>query len=105
MCSTLCFGWCSSPLVYHTLSTTVAQYLRQKGVPVLAWIDDFHMTNFRSTKEQAPKQQAKAAQAAVHLALCWFHRADYFMSVKKCVLVPATRLVYLGIVTQSNGCA
>ena len=42
--STLCFVWCPSPLVYHILSTAVAQYLREKGVPTLAWIDDFHIT-------------------------------------------------------------
>ena len=30
-----------------------------------------------------------------------FHKAGYFMSMKKCVLVPTTRIVYLGIVCDA----
>ena len=100
--STLGIGWCPSPLVHNTLWTAVAQHLREKGVPTLAWIDDFHITNFRMTKEECQEQQAKAARAAVRLALCVFYRVGCFMSVKKYVLVPATRMVYLGIACHSD---
>ena len=100
----LCFGWCSSPYIYHTLSEAVGQYLRARDVPVLVWIDDFYLTNFRVSRNSNPEQQAEAALAAVHLALCVFHRAGYFMSVEKCVLNPTTSLVYLGIVCDSAKC-
>ena len=33
-----------------------------------------------------------------------FHKAGYFMSMKKCVLVPTTRIVYLGIVRDAVLC-
>ena len=47
-------------------------------MPVLAWTDDFQLTNVRSTKEQGPEQQAKDARAAVHLALCVFSQSRLF---------------------------
>ena len=37
----LCFGWCESPYIYHTLSSAVAQYLRHLDVPITTWLDDF----------------------------------------------------------------
>lgn len=70
-------------------------------MPTLVWLDDFYLTNFRTTRNENAQQQAKAAEAAVHLALRVIYRAGYFMSVGKCVLQPTTRLVYLGIVCDS----
>lgn len=98
----LCFGWWSSPYIYHSLSLTVARYLRSKGIPVLAWIDDFYITNFSSTQHLAPEQQFEAAQAAAYLALAVFYRAGYFMSIPECVIVPTTRIVFLGVVCDSE---
>lgn len=100
----LCLGWCSSPYFYHTLSSAVGQYLRARDVPVLVWIDDFYLTYPRATREEAQEQQAIPPEAAIHLALCVFHRAGYFMSLEKCVLTPTTRLVYLAIVCYSDKC-
>ena len=40
----LCFGWCSSPYIYHTPSEAVTQCLRGKCIPALAWLDDFCLT-------------------------------------------------------------
>ena len=37
----LCFGWCASPYIYHSLSDAVAQNLRSQDIPTLAWPDDF----------------------------------------------------------------
>ena len=42
----LCFGWCESPYIYHTLSSAVAQYLRHLDVPITTWLDDSWMSNF-----------------------------------------------------------
>ena len=97
----LCFGWCTSPYIYHSLSLAVAQYLRSQDIPVLAWIDDFYLTNFRSTRHLEHKEQFQAAQVASYLAMSVFYRAGYFMSTVKCELIPTTRLVFLGVVCDS----
>ena len=96
------FGWCSSPYIYHTLSSVVGQYLRARDTPVLVWIDDFYLSNFRSTKSGTPQAQFRAAQAATYLALSVFYKAGYFMSASKCVLTPTTRLVFLGVVCDTT---
>ena len=100
----LCFGWCSAPVIYASLSEALARYLRSRGVPVLTWIDDFFLTNFRSTKSLPPVEQFHAAQAAAYLVLEVSHRAGYFISIPKCQLKPTTCLVYLGIVCDSGAC-
>lgn len=38
------------PYLYHTLSVAVVQYLRARDIPVLVWINDFYLCNFRSTR-------------------------------------------------------
>lgn len=100
----LAFGWCSAPVIYASLSEAVARYLRSRDVPVLTWIDDFYLTNFRSTRSLEPDEQFRAAQAASFLALETFYRAGYFISIPKCELTPSTRLVFLGIICDSVQC-
>lgn len=100
----LCFGWCTSPYIYHTLSSAVGAYLRAKGMPCLVWLDDFYITNYRRTKDEPPAEQELAARAALHFALWVFYHAGYFISVKKCILDPTTRLVFLGITCDSLQC-
>ena len=51
--------------------------MREPHVPVLVSIHDFYLTNIRSSRNANPEQQADAARAAVHLALCAFYRAGY----------------------------
>ena len=46
----LCFAWCESPYIYHTLSSAVAQYLRHVDAPITTWLDYFWMSNFQATK-------------------------------------------------------
>ena len=94
----LCFGWCESPYIYHTLSRAVAQYLRHLDVPITTWLDDFSMSNFQATKTQSPGQQREAAKEVASLALTVFYQCAYFMSIAKCVLEPTTRLVFLDII-------
>ena len=40
------FGFSLSPSCYHTLSEAKAAYLRSKGIPVLAYLDDSWLSNF-----------------------------------------------------------
>ena len=49
MCTTLPFGWNESPVCYHSLSEAKAAYMRSRGVPVLAYIDDAFYANFALT--------------------------------------------------------
>ena len=93
----LCFGWCSAPFIYASLSEAVARYLRSRDVPVLTWIDDFYVTNFRSTRFLEPNQLFVAAQAAASLLLDVLYQAGYFISISKCELTPSTRLVFLAL--------
>ena len=97
----LCFGWCSEPFIYASLSEAVARYLRSQDVPVLTWINNFYVTNFRSTRLRAPNQQFVAAQAAASLVLDVLYQAGYFISISKCELTPSTRLVFLGIICDT----
>ena len=82
----LCFGWCESPYIYHTLSSAVAQYLRHLDAPITTWLDDFWASNFQATKTQSPAQQREAAREVASLALIVFYQCGCFMSITKCVL-------------------
>lgn len=98
----LAFGWCSAPFIYASLSEAVARYLRARDIPVLTWIDDFYLTNFRSTRMLSYDEQFSAAQTTACIALEVFYRAGYFISLKKCELIPTTSLVFLGIICDSD---
>ena len=100
----LCFVWCSAPFIYASLLKAVARYLRSRDVPVPTWIDDFYVTNFRSTRFLEPNQQFVAAQAPASLVLDVLYQAGYFISISKCELTPSTRLVFLGIICDTAQC-
>lgn len=101
----LCFvGWCSAPVIYASLPEAVACHLRSRDIPVLTWIDDIYLTNFRSTTLLPSGEQFIAAQAAAYLALEVFYQAGYFISISKRELEPTTRLVFLGILCASAQC-
>ena len=93
----LCFGWCASPYIHHSLSHAVAQYLRSQDTPTSAWFDDFWMTSSWATRGLSPTGQKKAAREAVALALTIFYRCGYFMAFPKCSLEPTIDLVFLGV--------
>ena len=98
----LCFRWCESPYVYHTLSSAVAQYLRHLDVPITTWLDDFWMSNFQTIKTQSPAQQREAVREVASLALTVFYQCGYFMSITNCVLEPTTQLVFLSTICDTK---
>ena len=98
----LSFGWCESQYICHTLSSAVAQYLRHLDVPITTWLDDFWMSNFQATKTQSPAQQREAARGVASLALTVLYQYGYVMPIAKCVLEPTTRLVFLGIICDTE---
>ena len=101
MWNVLCFRWCKSPYICHTLSSAIAQYLRHLDVPITTR-GDFCMSNFRATKTQLPAQRREAVREVASLALTVFCQCGYFMSIAKCVLEPTTRLVFLGIICDTE---
>ena len=50
------FGWCESLYVYHSLSEAKEAFLRSKGIPALAYLDDSWLGNFRSTYGQTARE-------------------------------------------------
>ena len=68
----LCFGWCSSPYIYHSLSDAIIQDIRSRDIPILTWLDDFWLTNRSSSKYDSRAGQAWAAHEyyASHLTCC-----------------------------------
>ena len=93
----LCFGWCASLYIYHSLGDAVARYLRSQDIPTSAWLDDFWMSNSRATRDLSPTGQKEAAREAVALVFTIFYRCGYFMAFPKCSLEPTTDLVFLGV--------
>ena len=76
--------------------------MRGKGIPALAWLDDFWLTNEKATQHGSSQVQARAAYSATCLALTVFYKCGYFMSFSKCSLAPPTRRVYLGVICDSQ---
>ena len=71
-------------------------------MPITMWLDDFWMSNFQATKTQSTAQQREAAMEVASLALTNFYRCGCFMLIAKCVLEPTTRLVFLGIICDTE---
>ena len=102
MWTVLCFGSCESPYIYHMLSNAVAQYHRHLEMPITTWLDNFWMSNPRATKTQSLAQRYEAARKVASLALTVSYQCGYFTSIAKCVLQPTTRLVFLGIICDTE---
>ena len=60
------------------------------------------MSNFQATKTQSPAQQREAAREVASLALTGFYQCGCFMSIAMCVPEPTTRLVFLGIICDTE---
>ena len=96
------FGWNESPLCYHSLSEAKAAYLRSRGIPVLAYIDDAWYANFVATFGQSSREQWLSACEALHLGILVSFKCGYFLSDTKCDLNPSQVQRYLGIDCDST---
>ena len=67
MWTVLCFGWCSSPFIYHSLSDAVAQHIRSRGVLIITWLDDIWLTNRRAPNEQMHNLVRERVWLQVHV--------------------------------------
>ena len=95
--------FCESPYVYHTLSEAKVGYLRLKGIPALAYLDDSWLSNFQSIHGEPARQQWLGAAEAVYVAMLVSFRRPCFLSAKKCDLRP-TRIQrhLLGMLCDSD---
>lgn len=63
------FGFKESLRVYHTLGEAKAAFLRSKGIPALANLDDSWLSNFASTHSLSERERLLAAGEATHVAM------------------------------------
>ena len=102
VCTTLPFGWNESPFCYHALSEVKAEYMRSRGWPVLAYIDDAFYATLAALFGRSAKTQWLAAAAGIHLGMLVSFMAGYFLSDEKADLRPSRVQRYLGIICDSN---
>lgn len=96
------FGFKPSPWVYHTLADAKAGFLRSKGIPALAYLDDSLLCNYRATHGKAPRVQWLAAAEATFVAMLVSFFCGAFLSIKKCDFKPTHLQKYLGIWCDST---
>lgn len=95
-------GFSLGPYVYHTLAEAKASFLRSRGVPALAYLDDTLNRNFQATHAKAPQLQWLVTAEATHLAMLVAFFCGTFLSIKKCDFKPTKLQKYLGIWCDSS---
>ena len=96
------FGFCEIPYVYHTLSEAWVAYLRSKGIPTLAYLDDSWLGNSNSAYGRPEREQCLAAAEAIHVAMLMSFSCGYFPSVQKCDGRPKRIQRYIGMLCDSE---
>ena len=89
MCTTIPFGWNESPMCYHTFREAKAVYLRSRGIPLLAYVDDAWYANISSTFGYSDETQWLSAEGAIHVRILVSYFCGYFLSDTKCDLKPS----------------
>lgn len=85
----LCFGWCSSPFMYHCLSDAVSQFIRSLDVSILTWLDDYGLANHQSSRlepaadtSMSLKKYTSMSAAASPVSLYTYHMYKQSPSTK-----------------------
>ncbi|KAJ2952630.1 hypothetical protein O0L34_g6958 [Tuta absoluta] len=81
------FGLASAPMVFASLSNWVAHQLRQEGIRLLVYLDDFLLVS------QCPHTLQKHVQRAVNL----LQQLGWVINMEKSSTVPSQSLEFLGI--------
>ena len=110
MCTTLLFGWKNSPYVYQTTGLVATNFFKQKGIACPLYIDDrlngelFTKKGFwsRPIGQRDTGYSYKSAEAALYIVCNVLTHLGYFLGLKKCVLAPAQRVLYLGMLIDST---
>lgn len=102
MWTNLSFGWNESTFIYHTLSKARAQYVRSKGIPALAYIDDSWMGTPSEFTPCPVRMQCLGAARALRFAAEIAYLCGYYSCTSKCDFTPTRTLRYLGIICDSS---
>ena len=92
------FGFSLSPWCYHTLSEAKAAFLRSKGIPALAYLDDSWVSDLQASHGLAAREQWLAVGEATHVAMLISLLFGQFL----CDFRQTGRQQYLGIVCDSD---
>ena len=89
---TLPFGLAPAPLVFTKLLRPVVAFLRQRGVRLVVYLDDFLLM----------AETQKLLRQQVEMTSSLLTSLGFLLNVKKCSLDPSTRLEFLGFVVDST---
>ena len=106
---TLPFGWKNSPYVYQTVGLGPTNFFRGRGIVCSLYIDDrlngelFTSEGYwsRPISQRNREFSFQAAEAALFIVVKVLVHLGYLLGFKKCVLIPVTRIVYLGMIVES----
>lgn len=107
--TTLPFGWKNSPFVYQTVGLGPTSYFRELGITCALYIDDRLVGELftddgywsRPIDSRVRPFSREAAEAALFVVCLVLVKLGYFLGLNKCVLIPTTRLVFLGLIIDS----
>ena len=107
---TIPFGWKNSPFVYQTVGLASSSFFRDFGVVCTLYIDDRLIGEIfsesgnwsRPIEFRDAEFSAKAAEAALYIVCRVLVALGYFIGINKSVLSPMPRIVYLGMLIDSN---
>ena len=110
VCTTLPFGWKNSPYVYQTIGLVATNFFRQKGIACSLYIDDrlngklFTKKGFwsRPIGQRGTGYSYQSREAALYIVCKVLTHLGYFLGLKKCVLAPTQRILYLGMLIDST---
>ena len=107
---TIPFGWKNYPFIYQTTGMTSTHSFRRMGITCSLYIDDRLIGEIMSKhgfwscslENRDSKFSANAAEEALYVVCRVLKRLGYFLGLDKCILSPATRLQYLGMLIDTN---
>ena len=105
VCTTLPFGWKNSSYVYQTIGLVASNFFTQKEIAFSLYIDDrlngelFTKKGFwsRPIGQRDTGYSYKSAEAALYIVCKDLTHLGYLLGLKKCVLAPTQRILYLGM--------
>lgn len=110
VCKTLPFGWKNSPYVYQTIGLVATNIFSQKGIACSLYIDDRLNGELFMTRghwshpvgQRDPEYSYKSAEVALYIVCKVLTHLGYYLGLKKCVLVPGQRILYLDMLVDST---
>lgn len=101
--ATLPFGWKASAYIYHTIGMAAISHIRSMGVPSSNYIDDKHIGQLRALRSSSYKySNYQLSEMATFIACSILLQLGYFLGLKKCSLIPALKVKYLGYFSESD---